>query len=472
MNARAGLARARRTRRLEAASAGMGLLVAGLVGLTLAGTGSAAAPLMRQKTVLAFADFDRAVDALGAAAMDQAERALLSLRRFQPAMPAELAPAPTAIRVLEIADGDTLADLLARAGAETAEAHAVIRALRPLYDLRRLKIGQEVTLTFAEAAAAASEQEAKPRLVELSLAASPEQTVVARLADGAFSAEAVSKPLTQASAGLAADIEDSLYLSAQRAGAPAPVILELIRLYSYDVDFQRDLQPGDRIEAVYETQLDEDGELVKTGEILAARFNVKGAELPLYRFRLPDGTVDWFDAAGESVRKALLKTPVDGARLSSGFGLRRHPILGYSLMHRGVDFAAPSGTPVMAAGDGVIELAGTNGGYGNYVRLRHDDRHRTAYAHLSRFAPGLKPGRRVKQGEVIGFVGTTGRSTGPHLHYEVMVGGDQVNPMGLKLPTGRKLDGKLLADFRRVRNDLDRRLAAVATPTRTAALEE
>ena len=444
----------------------MGLLVAGLVGLTLAGSGPASSPAMRQTTSRALAEFDRAFDALGAAAVDQADRAMLSLQRFHPAMPAAPEATPSSTRMLEIADGDTLADLLARAGAEAGEAQAAIHALRPLYDPRRLKIGQEVTLTFAE------QEDARPRLIEVSLAASVEQTVVARLAEDGFSAEAVDRPLTRAAAGLAAEIEDSLYLSARRAGAPVPIILELIRLYSYDVDFQRDIQPGDRIEALYETQHDADGRLAKTGEVLAAKFSVKGDELPIYRFRLPDGSVDWFDAAGESVRKALLKTPIDGARLSSGFGLRRHPILGYSRMHRGVDFAAPAGTPVMAAGDGVIERAGRNGGYGNYVRLRHDARHRTAYAHLSRFAKGVRAGQRVTQGQVIGYVGSTGRSTGPHLHYEVLVSGEQVNPMGLKFPTGRKLEGKLLAEFQRVRSELDRRLASAIGATRTAALQE
>jgi len=438
----------------------MGLLVAGLLGLTLAGAG-ALPPSAREAASRAFAErFDRAVDAFGSAAYDQAERAFVALHPPVPAPATQLSN-----RTIEVAEGDTLLDLLTRAGAEANDAQAAIRALRPLYDPRRLKIGQEVALVFAEA------PDERPRLVEIAIAASVEQAVVARIAEDGFSAETVARPLTRASAVLAAEIEDSLYLSAKRAGAPAPVILELIRLYSYDIDFQRDLQPGDRIEALYETHVGADGAVAKTGDVLAARFAVKGGELALYRFRLPDGSVDWFDAKGESVRKALLKTPIDGARLSSRFGLRRHPILGYSLMHRGADFAAPSGTPVMAAGDGVVELAGVNGAYGNYLRLRHDERHRTAYAHLARFAEGLRPGRRVRQGQVIGYVGSTGRSTGPHLHYEVLLDGEQVNPMGLQLPTGRKLDGRMLADFQRVRADLDRRLDAGPPPARTAALD-
>lgn len=464
MRPRAGVAAARRERGLEAASAGMTLIAAGLIGLTVAGSGLGDLTLGRDDESRAMAArLDRAVDQLEAAALEQMERALAALHLFQPSMPAAPEAAPLSARILEVAEGDTLHDLLTRAGAQAAEAQAAIQAIRPLYDPRRLKIGQEVTLLFAE------EGETR-RLVEVNLAASVEEAVVARAGEAGFSAQTVARPLAKASAALSAEIEDSLYVSAQRAGAPVPVILELIRLYSYDVDFQRDLQPGDRIQALYETHIGEDGSVAKVGDVLAAKFAVKGTELALYRFRLPDGEVDWFDANGESVRKALLKTPIDGARLSSRFGMRRHPILGYSLMHRGADFAAPAGTPVMAAGDGVVEFAGRNGGYGNYVRLRHDSRHRTAYAHLSRFASGLRAGRRVKQGQVIGYVGSTGRSTGPHLHYEVLVNGEQVNPMGLQLPTGRKLEGRQLAEFQRLRADLDRRLEAAVGSTRTAAL--
>ena len=178
---------------------------------------------------------------------------------------------------------------------------------------------------------------------------------------------------------------------------------------------------------------------------------------------------DYYNERGESVRKALLKTPIDGARLTSGFGSRMHPILGYSAFHKGVDFGAPSGTPIQAAGDGVVEMSGWFGGYGNYVRLKHNGEYSTAYAHLSRYAPGIKEGARVKQGQIVGYVGTTGRSTGAHLHYEVLRRGAQINPMGVKFPTGRKLDGIELVAFKRIRGEVDHLLSTAAVAVQLAA---
>jgi murein DD-endopeptidase MepM/ murein hydrolase activator NlpD len=192
---------------------------------------------------------------------------------------------------------------------------------------------------------------------------------------------------------------------------------------------------------MYEMLVDESGEAVKTGEILYASMTLSGTLKALYRYRLADGRVDYFDASGASVRKALMRTPINGARLSSGFGMRRNPILGYSKMHEGLDFAAPRGTPIYAAGDGVVERASRYGAYGKYVRLRHNSEYATAYAHLNGFADGIRPGQPVKQGETIGFVGSTGRSTGPHLHYEILRYGEQVNPLSVKMPTGVKLAG-------------------------------
>jgi murein DD-endopeptidase MepM/ murein hydrolase activator NlpD len=269
----------------------------------------------------------------------------------------------------------------------------------------------------------------------------------------------------------AGDIDLSLYAAAESARVPARVIVDLIRLYSFDVDFQRDIHAGDRFEVYYEV-LRSDGRQVQTGEILYARLTVGGRELPLYRFRHRDGDVEYYNDKGESARKALMKTPIDGARLSSGFGLRRHPILGYTKMHRGIDFAAPTGTPIMAAGDGQVELAGWNGAYGRYVRVRHNSEFRTAYAHMTRIAKSVRAGRRVKQGDIIGYVGTTGRSTGPHLHYEVLRGSKQVNPMGLKLPTGRTLSGAERTAFQKFKTTVETDyVAALPAPMRLARSE-
>ena len=196
---------------------------------------------------------------------------------------------------------------------------------------------------------------------------------------------------------------------------------------------------------------------------------LSGKPVRRYRYTPKSGVTDYFDEKGQSVRKTLMRTPIDGARLSSGYGMRKHPILGYSRMHKGVDFAAPRGTPIYAAGDGVVEMAGRNGGYGNYVRLRHTGSYKTAYAHMRGFAKGIRAGVRVKQGQVIGYVGTTGRSTGPHLHYEVMVDNKQTNPRSIKLPSGETLKGADLKAYEVARQDIDRRREAALTRTQIAS---
>jgi len=246
------------------------------------------------------------------------------------------------------------------------------------------------------------------------------------------------------------------------------MIVELIRLYSFDVDFQRDIQPGDRFEVLFEAYYDERGELAKYGDILYAKLRVRNTDLPLYRFATKDGGADYFNKSGHSVRKALMKTPIDGARLTSGFGRRTHPILGYAKMHQGIDFGAPKGTPVMAAGSGVVEAAGRNGAYGKYLRIRHNSHYKTAYAHLSAFSRGIKRGARVRQGQIVAYVGSTGRSTGSHLHYEILVDGKRINPLRLSLPTGRKLKGVELVRFQAVHGSTKKLFAATPALTRLA----
>ena len=225
----------------------------------------------------------------------------------------------------------------------------------------------------------------------------------------------------------------------------------MIRIYSFDVDFQRELQPGDSFEVLYEALFENDGSLAKTDGVLYASLTLSGQRLDMYNFTPHSGHSDFFDSKGQSVRKTLMRTPIDGARLSSRFGMRKHPVLGYSRLHKGTDFAAPRGTPVYAAGDGVVESAGRNGAYGKYVRIRHNSTYKTAYAHMRRIAKGMRRGKRVRQGQVIGYVGSSGRSTGPHLHYEVLRGGRQVNPLKIKLPSGEKLKSADLESFERER---------------------
>lgn len=246
-------------------------------------------------------------------------------------------------------------------------------------------------------------------------------------------------------------IGGSLHRTGLELGVPAAIMSAAIRVFGYGIDFERDIQPGDRFEVTYDRLRDPTSGRVNVGVLRHVSITYGGKTLSLWRFKPKggpeDGKVDYFNARGESVRMALLRTPVDGARMSSGFGPRKHPILGYTRMHKGIDFAAPRGTPVYAAGDGVVEKAARWGGYGNYIRIRHNDVFATAYAHLAGFAKLLRPGMTVRQGQVIGYVGSTGRSTGPHLHYEVRKNGVAIDPTRLALASRVVLTGKELARF-------------------------
>ncbi len=236
-------------------------------------------------------------------------------------------------------------------------------------------------------------------------------------------------------------ILQSLYKSASDENVPANIIIEFARIYGFQVDFQRDIRKKDKFQIMYEIFLNEKKELIETGEILFANLQLSGQENGLYYFD-KEGSQGHYDKNGKSVKKALMKTPINGARLSSPFGMRKHPIDGFNKMHKGTDFAAPMGTPIMASGDGVIQKAGWCGGGGNCVKIKHNSTYQTVYAHMSKFARGIKSGVRVKQGQTIGYVGSTGKSTGPHLHYEVIVNGKKVNSQKLKLPSGKILKGK------------------------------
>ena len=367
------------------------------------------------------------------------------------ALEVEARPA-TVSRSLRVERGDTLMGMLVKAGIKRQEAHDAITALSKVYSPRKLKPGQEIRLRLAASGAAGPDR----RLLALSLQPSVERDLrVLRTGAGGFAAESIERSLLRLAVSAEGTIENNLSSAAQRAGLPMPVLVEMIRIFSFDVDFQRELQPGDSFEVLYEALFEEDGSLAKTENVLYASLTLSGRRLDMYGFTPKSGVDDFFDAKGQSVRKTLMRTPVDGARLSSRFGMRRHPILGYSRMHQGIDFAAPRGTPIYAAGDGVIESAGRNGGYGKYVRIRHNATYKTAYGHMSRIAKRARRGQRVRQGQVIGYVGSTGRSTGPHLHYEVLRQGRQVNPLKIKLPSGEKLKGKALERFHARRAQID-----------------
>jgi len=236
-------------------------------------------------------------------------------------------------------------------------------------------------------------------------------------------------------------ILQSLYKAATDQKIPPNTIIEFARIYGFQVDFQRDIRKEDKFQIMYEVFIDKDNKVVETGEILFANLNLSGQDNSLYYFD-KDSVEGHYDKNGKSVQKALMKTPINGARLSSSFGMRKHPIDGFNKMHKGTDFAAPKGTPIMASGNGIIKKAGWCGGGGNCVKIKHNSTYETVYAHMSKFARGIKKGVRVKQGQTIGYVGSTGKSTGPHLHYEVIVNGKKVNSQKLKLPSGKVLKGK------------------------------
>lgn len=388
------------------------------------------------------------------------------------------------VRMVTVSSGDTLAGLLGQAGVQRADQVAVLDALTPVFQPRNIRVGYRIRIEFADdganrAIAVASgtaepdTQSEPPRaLARISFKpAVDKEIIVERNAEGAFVASEKLMPLTQRTFRASGIIDSSLFMSAMAAGVPDAVTVELIRMFSYDVDFQREIHTGDSFEVYFTRFYNEFGEPVKSGSIMYGALTLSGQKIALYLFTPPDdGIADYFDPNGRSSRKFLMRTPVDGARISSGYGMRRHPTLGYSKMHRGTDFAAPTGTPIMAAGSGTIEFAGRNGSYGNYVRIRHNDEYKTAYAHMSRFGPGITKGVRVQQGQIIGYVGTTGRSTGPHLHYEVLLNGEQVNPMGVKMPTGRNLQGELLDAFlaEKARIDADMADTPISAPVESA----
>ena len=366
---------------------------------------------------------------------------------------------------IRVAKGETFVDALARAGVGAADRNAAAYAFGRHYNLRRLRPGQVFHLTLGRPNQTiyqiASNGEADDvRLLNLEFRADHETRVfVRRDASGNFVGEKESVALTTRVLSFMGRIDGSLYLSAKAAGAPDQIIADLADAFSYDVDFQREIMGGDEFEAIFEAKYDDEGELVSTGDIIYARLNWRGRskEKGYYRFdENDDGRSNYFDATGQSARRLLMKTPIDGARLSSGFGRRKHPILGYRRAHKGVDFAAARGTPIKAAGDGVVERADRYGSFGNYIRIRHANGYKTAYAHLKGFRRGVRKGKRVSQGDIIGYVGTTGRSTGPHLHYEVHLRGAAVNQMRLKIAaTGKKLTGGALDRFQIERGLID-----------------
>ena len=353
-----------------------------------------------------------------------------------------------------LAKGERLPALIERAGFSKRDARQVAASLRAAdagappvgggIDLRADGAGRLDRLRFFAAADGDAGAE-----------------VLAWRTDDGWQAHRRARPVRTAHVAAAAVMTDSLFGAGARAGVPNEVMARMANLFLYDVDFVRDVQAGDRFEVVYEARYDEAGRPLGTGDIVFAAMTWRGGREAKGYYRFEDGgpgggsEAAYFDVDGASAQRLLMKTPIEGARVTSRFGPRRHPTLGYTKAHKGVDFGARSGTPIMAAGDGVVMRAGPLGSYGNFLLIRHANGFETAYAHLRGFAGGVERGARVRQGEVVAYVGSTGRSTGPHLHYEVREDGKAVNPMNLDIATGALLSGEALTDFARVRDEAD-----------------
>jgi murein DD-endopeptidase MepM/ murein hydrolase activator NlpD len=369
-----------------------------------------------------------------------------------------------------VSSGDTLLDLMTGNGLSYEDSHVILSKLKKTFDPRDIQPGHRVSMMLREDTSRADHNAARLGAMTITLS-KIEQVNLTQTGPGSYLMERRKKKLLSQPTLARRNIKGSFYVSAERAGVPPGMIAELIKNFSYDIDFQRDIQPNDTLEILYESKVTEDGTRMGSGDVIYALLKTGGKEHKIYKFKDEHGIARFFTETGESIIKKMLRTPIDGARISSGFGMRKHPILGYSKMHKGLDFAAPTGTPIFAAGDGVVEMAGRNGAYGNYLRIRHNPTWASAYGHISRFARGITKGRKVRQGEVVAYVGTTGRSTGPHLHYELIKNGTQVNPAGVQFAGGNKLGGRSLAAFRTQVKKVHADVARLSKPESTKVAE-
>ena len=334
----------------------------------------------------------------------------------------------------QVAPGDTLANILKQYNTTERDINEIQNKLSKKFKLSKLKAGQKIQFTIDQ----------KKNLIKEFLIQISNTEKIALIRDTKtekFNQKILITQLKKEIIYKENIILNSLYRAATKQKIPANIIIEFARIYGFQVDFQRDIRKKDSFQIMYEVFVNDKEKVIETGNVLFANLKLSGENLPLYYYD-GKGSEGHYDKNGKSVKKALMKTPINGARLSSPFGMRKHPIDGFNKMHRGTDFAAPMGTPIMASGDGVIKKAGWCGGGGNCIVIKHNSTYQTIYAHMSKFASGIRSGVRVKQGQTIGFVGSTGKSTGPHLHYEVVVNGKKVNSQKLKLPSGKVLKGE------------------------------
>ncbi len=348
---------------------------------------------------------------------------------------------------LIVQKGDTFISLLTDLGMSYNEAHSIFATLKKVYNPANLRIGQKLHVSFTQ-------DTQTNTLISLdSLVIEPKvdhRYILEKNDQNQYIAKAEKDELLEEVNSATGKISGSLSVSMRKQGVPGKIVAKFSNLFGAAVDFRRDVRNGDKFEVIYENHITPSGEVVKTGNIIYAGLILRKDKLELYRFTDSKGNVDYYNEKGLAMKRTLHRKPLafQNARISSPFGKRRHPILKRVIIHWGVDYAAPKGTAIYAAGDGVIQVAKYNGGYGNYIKIRHNSEYSTAYGHMQKFARGMRPGVRVKQGQVIGYVGSTGRSTGPHLHYEIVQNGRRVNPLKIKAAAGENLKGNNLKKFK------------------------
>jgi murein DD-endopeptidase MepM/ murein hydrolase activator NlpD len=371
--------------------------------------------------------------------------------------------------IIKVAPGETLEAAVRRTGVGKDEAQQAVSILGKAFDTVNIKAGMAFEANIARPLG----QQGSAKLVGLSLRTGPSVEVsLSRAIDGALQLHKMEEKIVDQTMVASGRMEGSLYSSAQKAGVSPEMTAQVAKLFQHKLDFSRDIQPGDRFSMVFDRKVTPSGRTIANGDLLFAEIQAKGGATKLYRFKGPGmAEAQYFDELGKNIRSMLLRTPLETVRVTSSFGMRDHPILGYTRMHAGIDFGAPTGTPVFAAGDGVVEKAAWAGGYGRWLQIKHANGYATGYGHLSRWA--VKQGQHVHQGQVVAYVGQTGLATGPHLHYEVMIDGKKVNPSKFKTPPSISLAGQSMTAFKvekaRIDGLVSQKLAEAAAPAHPGA---
>ena len=341
----------------------------------------------------------------------------------------------------KVKEGDTYENIINDLDIPKTERKLFLKSVAKNKNIKILKLNQKISFKI--------DKRSNTKIINFSVEIDKKKNIFFERIDDEkkFISKIIEKDLKKSITYKEDSITTSLYSSALKLEIKPNTIVEFAKLYGFQVDFQRDIWKNDSFQIIYEEFKNEKGNIVEVGEIIYANLNIQNTDLQLYKFEYENNKIDYFDENGKSMRKTLMKTPINGARLSSSFGKRKHPILGFTKLHTGTDFAALKGTPIMASGDGIVTKAKWCGGGGNCVKIKHNSSYQTVYAHMSKFGRGIKKGVRVKQGQIIGYVGSTGLSTGPHLHYEIIENGRKINSQKLKLPSGKILKGNIRKKF-------------------------